>query len=130
MKKYGGTGLIFEKNPGSLIKERKQPPAVILKQVMFYNIYSVLVAKNGKKIHQVVQFMNFSSQVIFFNDINHGYRGAILRKTSLWMLPFYMTVATCWYYEKVHRPFSETKHCNEFISVLQQNTVDLIGNLV
>ena len=37
--------------------------------------------------------MNFSSQ-IFFIDINHGYRAAILKKNSLWLLPFYMAVAT------------------------------------
>ena len=36
--------------------------------------------------------MNFASQ-IFFNDINNGYRAAILKKNSLW-LPFYMAVAT------------------------------------
>ena len=33
--------------------------------------------------------MNFPSQ-IFFNDINHGYRAAILKKNYLWLLPFYM----------------------------------------
>ena len=33
--------------------------------------------------------MNFPSQ-IFFNDINHGYRAAILKKNSFWLLPFYM----------------------------------------
>ena len=37
--------------------------------------------------------MNFPSQ-IFFNDINHGYRAAILKKNSLWLLPLYMVVAT------------------------------------
>ena len=37
--------------------------------------------------------MNFSSQ-IFFIDMNHGYRAAILKKSSLWLLPFYMAVAT------------------------------------
>ena len=46
--------------------------------------------------------MNFPSQ-IFFNDINHGYRAAILKKNSLWLLPFYMVVATYFYYEKVRR---------------------------
>ena len=46
--------------------------------------------------------MNFPSQ-IFFNDINRGYRAAILKKNSLWLLPFYMVVATCFYYEKVRR---------------------------
>ena len=33
--------------------------------------------------------MNFPSH-IFFNNINHGYRAAILKKNSLWLLPFYM----------------------------------------
>ena len=46
--------------------------------------------------------MNFPSQ-IFFNDINHGYRAATLQKNSLWLLPFYMVVATYSYYEKVRR---------------------------
>ena len=46
--------------------------------------------------------MNFCSQ-IFFNDINHGYRAAILKKNSLWLLPLYMVVATYFCYEKVHR---------------------------
>ena len=46
--------------------------------------------------------MNFPSQ-IFFNDINHGYRAAIFKKNSLWLLPFYMVVATYFYYEKVRK---------------------------
>ena len=46
--------------------------------------------------------MNFPFH-IFFNDINHGYRAAILKKNYLWLLPFYMVVATYFYYEKVHR---------------------------
>ena len=39
----------------------------------------------------------------FFNDINHGYRAAILKKSSLWVLPPYMVVSTYCYYEKAHR---------------------------
>ena len=46
--------------------------------------------------------MNFALQ-IFFNNINHGYRAAILEKSSLWVLPFYMTVATYCYYENIGR---------------------------
>ena len=46
--------------------------------------------------------MNFPSHK-FFNDINHGYKEAILKKNYLWLLPFYMTVATYFYYEKVRR---------------------------
>ena len=44
--------------------------------------------------------MNFPSR-IFFNDTNHGYRAAVLKKNYLWLLPFYMAVATYLYYEKV-----------------------------
>ena len=43
--------------------------------------------------------MNSPSQ-IFFKDINHGYRAVILKKNSLWLVPFYMVVATYFYYEK------------------------------
>ena len=37
--------------------------------------------------------MNFPSEM-FLNNINGGYRAAILKKRSLWLLPFYMAVAT------------------------------------
>ena len=46
--------------------------------------------------------MNFPSY-IFFSDINHGYRAAIIKENVLWLLPFYMVVATYFYYEKVRR---------------------------
>ena len=39
----------------------------------------------------------------FINDINHGYRGAVLKKNLLWLLPFYTAMATYIYYEKVRR---------------------------
>ena len=87
----------------NLTKEWKQPPVVILQQVNFCNIFilclQIIIIRRSD---QGVQFMNFPSQ-IFFNDINHGYRAAILKKNSLWLLPFYMVVATYFYYEKVHR---------------------------
>ena len=46
--------------------------------------------------------MNFPSQ-IFFNNINHGYKAALLKKNSLWLLSFYMDVVSYCYYEKVRR---------------------------
>ena len=46
--------------------------------------------------------MNSPSQ-IFFKDIYHSYRAAILKKNYLWLLPFYMVVATSFCYEKVRR---------------------------
>ena len=39
----------------------------------------------------------------FLNDVNHGYKAAMLKKNSLWFLPFFMAVATYCYYEKVRR---------------------------
>ena len=56
--------------------------------------------------------MNFPSQ-IFFNDINHGYIAAIMKKNYVWLLPFYMVVATYCYYENVH----QTMH-NAIVSYL------------
>ena len=46
--------------------------------------------------------MNFPSQ-IFFNNINHGYKAALLKKNSLRLLWFYMDVASYCYYEKAYR---------------------------
>ena len=64
----------------------------------------------GDSLQSIYSFVQESSEhpshfpsQIFFNHINHGYRAAILKKNSLWLLPFYMVVATYFYYEKVHR---------------------------
>ena len=46
--------------------------------------------------------MSFPLQ-IFFNDINHGYIGAILKKGSFWLFLFYMAVANYCFYKKVRR---------------------------
>ena len=46
--------------------------------------------------------MNFPSW-IFFNDFNHGYGAAILKKTLCGCFRFIMVVATYFYYEKVRR---------------------------
>ena len=51
--------------------------------------------------------MNFPSH-IFFNGINHGYRAAIL-KSFLWLLLFYVAVATYTYYKKGAQ---NDAHCN------------------
>ena len=87
----------------NLTKEQKQPPVVILRKSIFYNIsIRCLWLRIFERSDYGVQFMNFPSQ-IFFNDINHGYRAAILKKSSLWLFPFYMAVATYCYYKKVCR---------------------------
>ena len=80
-RKSGGTELVSEK--------RKQPPVVIQEQAILYSIFILcLCQKIIGTSDQDVQFMNFPSK-IFSNDINHGYRAAILKKNSLWLLPFY-----------------------------------------
>ena len=43
------------------------------------------------------------SFIDIFNDINHGYKAALLKKNSLWLLWFYMDVASYCYYEKACR---------------------------
>ena len=45
---------------------------------------------------------------MFFNDINHGYRAAILKKNLLRLLRFYMGVATSCCYGKVLRTMRTT----------------------
>ena len=65
-------------------------------------IYSVPVTKNHRNIRSRCLVHEFSFTDIF-NDINHGYRAAILKKNSLWLLPFYMVMATYFYYENMRR---------------------------
>ena len=59
--------------------------------------------------------MNFPSQILL-NDVNHGYREAILKNNSLWVLPFYIAVFTYCYYEKVCRMM-----CTAIVSYLLKN---------
>ena len=76
-----------------------QPPVVILQQANFYNIFILCLWQ------RIIRRSDYdvSSSQIFFNDINHGYRAASLKKNDLWMHPFYMTAASYCYYEKVCR---------------------------
>ena len=50
-------------------------------------IYSVPVTKNHWNIEKRCLVHEFSFADIF-NNINHGYRAAILKKKILWLLPF------------------------------------------
>ena len=68
----------------------------------FLYIYSVPVTRNHRNIRSKCLVHEFSITDIF-DHINHGYRAAVLKKNSLWLLPFYMVVATFFYYEKVSR---------------------------
>ena len=101
-KKYEGTG---SSGSGRVERAERAEAAIgsysVRGDSLLY-IYSVPVTKNHRTSNQDVQFMNFPSR-IFSNDINPGYRVAVLKKNSLWLLPFYMVVATFFYYEKVSR---------------------------
>ena len=57
--------------------------------------------------------MNSSSQICF-NGINHGFRAALLKKIFLWLLPFYIAVASYCYYEKVCRTNALLKYFYSF----------------
>ena len=60
--------------------------------------------------------MSFPSQ-IFFNDVNHGYSAAILKKKYLWLLPLYMVVATYFCYERMRR-MMRTATVSNFLNAL------------
>ena len=67
-----------------------------------YSTYNILVDKNHQKIRSRC-FAHGFSFTDFFNDINHGYKAALLKKNFLWLLSIYMDVASYSYYEKGRR---------------------------
>ena len=64
-------------------------------------IHSVLLAKNHQKIQSKCLVHEFFFTDIFI-DTNHGYKAALLKKNTFWLLPFYVAVAYCCC-EKVRR---------------------------
>ena len=80
-KKYGGTGLVSEKTEAlyTELNERVEAATSSYSATVefLHYIYSVLVAKN----HQKIPIKVLSSQIYF-------------------LIPFYMFVASSWYYEK------------------------------
>ena len=84
----------------NLTKERAATICYSVTRDSLQYIYYVPVTKNHQNILSRCLVHEFSFTDIF-NDINHGYRAAILKKNSLWLLPLYMVVATYFYYEKV-----------------------------
>ena len=82
-KKYGVWGQFLKQRKlclQNLTKEWKQPPVVILQQANFCNIFILcLWIRIIRKSDPGVQLMNFPSQ-IFFNDISHGFKAALLNK--------------------------------------------------
>ena len=65
-------------------------------------IYYVLVAKNHQKIRSGCLVQEFFFVDVFYS-VNHGYRAATLKKNSLWLLSFYIVVASYCYFKKVSR---------------------------
>ena len=65
-------------------------------------VSSVPASKNHQNARSRCLVHEFPFTYIF-NDITHVYRAAIMKKNNLWLLPFYMVVATYFYYEKVRR---------------------------
>ena len=106
MKKYGVMGLISEKKQGLYVGLNERTEAVTSSYSVtgdfLQNIFSAPVAKNHQNILSGCLVYEFSI-IDIFNDINHGYRTAIMKKNSLCLLPFYMAMATYSYYEKVRR---------------------------
>ena len=106
MKKIWGYGATFLKSgsfAGRTSNERAEAgTSSYSAAVNFLQCIWCLWLSIIRRSNQGVWFMNFPSEM-FFNDINHSYGAAILKKSYLWLLPSYIAVATYWYYEKVRR---------------------------
>ena len=97
-KKYECTGSISEK-----MDRAEAATSSYFETCNFLQyICPILVAKNCQKIQSrcIVHEFFFTD---IFNNINHGYRAAIMMKNSLWLLPFYMAVVCYSYYGKMSR---------------------------
>ena len=105
-KKNRGTGLVSEKTEVLYAELNQTVEAAtgsysITGDSLQY-IYSVPVTENHRNIRSRCLVHEFSFTDIF-NDINNGYRAAISKKNVLYLLPFYMVVATYLYYGKVQK---------------------------
>ena len=99
-KKYGGAGLRPEKTEALYAELNKRAEAATNSYSATGNflqyIYSVLIAKNHQKIRSrcLVHELSFLTMLITVTEQLHR------RKNYLWLLPFYMAMATYCYYEK------------------------------
>ena len=86
MKKNEGMGLLSEKTKALHAELDERAEAAISSYSAEVDFaYNICIRCLWLRI--IRRSMNFPSQ-IFFNDINHGYRAAILKKSSLWLLLF------------------------------------------
>ena len=98
MKKNEGMGLLSEKTKALHAELDERAEAAISSYSAEVDFaYNICIRCLWLRI--IRRFMNFPSQ-IFFNDNNHGYRAAILKKSSLWLLSFFMAVPNYCYYKK------------------------------
>ena len=85
-KKYGDTGLIYEKTEALYAELNKRVEAATSSYSatgdFLQYIYSVLVAKNHKEIRFRCLVHEFPFTDVFFNDINYGYRAVILKENT------------------------------------------------
>ena len=103
---------LFSKKTEALhaeLKERAEAATSSYSAVVHFlqYIYCGLWLRIIRRSDQCVQFICFPS-MIFFNNINHGYRAAIMKKSSFWLLLSYMTAATYCYYDNVRRTMCTT----------------------
>ena len=105
-KKIGGTGLTSEITEALYTELIEKAEAATSSHSavgdFLQYLYSVLVAIYHQKIRSKCSVHEISFTDIF-KDINHGCKAAILTKNYLWLLLFYMAVATYCYYEKVRK---------------------------
>ena len=83
LKQYGGTGLLSKKTEVlyAELNERAEPATSSYSAAgdFFQYIYSLIMITNHQKIRSRCLVHEFSIKD-FFNDINHGYKAAILKK--------------------------------------------------
>ena len=98
LKKYGGTGINSEKLE-TLSAELDQTAEAATSSysetdnLLKTNLFRVCGYESSEDLIKVFSSLIFLHSN-FFNGINHGCRAAILKKNSLWLLPFYMVETT------------------------------------
>ena len=95
-KKNESTGLVSEKMKALFAELNQRVEAAASR----YSATGEL--NNHQKITSRCLAHEYSFTYIF-NDINHGYKAALLKKNYLWLLSIYMNVASYCYYEKKRR---------------------------
>ena len=127
-KKWDVRGYILKKRNlwiQNIEKELKQPPVVILQQSIFtIHLFGTCGSESLEDPIKV-----FSSWIFLERDFLSWYRTAISKKSSLWLLPYYVAVATYCCYEKVRRTMHTAilsyllKRCCLFLAFLSRNSL-------